>query len=230
MPTGNSPSVIRRRPWWRFLLPSSCLAVVVLTAPGCRRDMYDQPKYDAYDATTFFKDGTSGRQQIAGTVARGDEQVDPLFYHGKMDGKDATEMPFEVTAEVLALGEQRYTIFCTPCHGRDGNGKGMVVRRGFSPPPTFHQEYLRKKPVGHFFSVITNGYGAMYSYASRIPVRDRWAIIAYIRALQYSRTASLDDLEPDERTKLEHPPEAGTAEGTKTNPAASNAASAEAHK
>ena len=192
--------------------------------------LYDQPKYDAYDATTFFKDGTSARQQIPGTVARGDEEVDPLFFHGKENGKDATEMPFEVNAEVIALGQQRYNIFCTPCHGRDGNAKGMVVRRGFSPPPSFHSAYIRSKPVGHYFGVITNGYGAMYSYASRIPTRDRWAIVAYIRTLQYSRTASLDDLEPDERAKLEHPPEAGKAEATKTNPIQPNAASAEAHK
>ncbi len=142
-------------------------------------------------------------------MARGDLEADSLYYTGKVDGKDADIFPFAVDREVLELGRERYLIYCSPCHGRAGDGRGMVVRRGFSPPPTFHSEYLRKKPVGHIYEVITHGYGAMYSYAARIPVRHRWAITAYIRAMQYSREASPDDLTDDERKNLANPPAAG---------------------
>ena len=175
MPTGNH-STKPAAPAGRSLLLAGSLALTLLFAAGCRRDMYDQPKYDAYDPSTFFKDGSSSRQQVEGTVARGDLEADSLYYQGKVDGKDSDLLPFAADREVLELGRERYLIYCSPCHGRAGDGRGMVVRRGFSPPPTFHSEYLRKKPVGHIFGVITHGYGAMYSYASRIPVRDRWAI------------------------------------------------------
>lgn len=210
MPTGNdlhhhiTPAGRRGRG-----LLAAGLALILLGAAGCRRDMYDQPKYDAYDPSTFFRDGSSSRQQVVGTVARGDLEADPLYYQGKIDGKDADVFPFAIDRETLELGRERYLIYCSPCHSRAGDGRGMVVRRGFSPPPTFHSEYLRKRPVGHFFEVITHGYGAMYSYASRIPVRHRWAIIAYIRAMQYSREASMDDLTPDEQKNLANPPAAG---------------------
>ena len=224
MPTGNHPHH-SESPARRIALLAGGLALVLLAAPGCRRDMYDQPKYDAYDPSTFFRDGSSSRQQIEGTVARGDLEADPLYYHGKVDGKDADIFPFAVDRETIELGRERYLIYCSPCHGRAGDGRGMVVRRGFSPPPTFHSEYLRKKPVGHIFGVITHGYGAMYSYASRIPVRDRWAITAFIRAMQYSREASLDDLTEDEKKNLANPPAAG-----QTTPEDHKAGSAEAAK
>jgi len=181
---------------------AGALAIGMVLAAGCRKDMYDQPKYEAYDPSAFFKDGTSSRPQIEGTVARGDLRVDAHYYQGKVDGKDAETFPFEVDKATLELGRERYQIYCTPCHGRLGDGRGMVVRRGFSPPPTFHAEYLRKKEVGHFYNVITNGYGAMYSYAARIPVDHRWAIVAYIRALQYSRDAKSEDLTADEQKRL----------------------------
>ena len=205
MPTGNYLHKTAA-PARRTALLAGSLALTLLFAAGCRRDMYDQPKYDAYDPTTFFKDGSSSRQQIDGTVARGDLQADALYYKGKVDDKDANLLPFAADREVLELGRERYLIYCSPCHGRTGDGRGMVVRRGFSPPPTFHSEYLKQKPVGHIYNVITHGYGAMYSYAARIPVRDRWAITAYIRAMQYSRDASLDDLTADERKNLSNPP------------------------
>ena len=210
MPTGNDSNSITRPARGTAIL-AGCLATLVLAATGCRRDMYDQPKYDAYDPSTFpaFKDGSSSRQQIEGTVARGDLESDSLYFTGKVDGKDSTEFPFAIDRETLELGRERYLIYCSPCHGRAGDGRGMVVRRGFSPPPTFHSEYLKQKPVGHLYSVITHGYGAMYSYASRIPVQHRWAITAYIRALQYSREASPDDLTPDERKNLANPPAPG---------------------
>ena len=189
------PSGGRRRAGWLAL----CM---VLWAGGCRRDMYDQPKYEAYEPSTFFGDGTSSRPIVAGTVARDELRADTLYYEGKVDGKDADVFPFAIDEATLELGRERYMIYCTPCHGQLGNGRGMVVRRGFSPPPTFHSEYLRKIPVGHFFNVITHGYGAMYSYAARIPVRHRWAIAAYIRALQYSENASPEDLNAEDRKIL----------------------------
>jgi mono/diheme cytochrome c family protein len=175
---------------------------LVLFAGGCRKDMYDQPHYEPYEPSAFFTDGTSSRPIIAGTVARGELRADSLYYEGKIDGKDADVFPFEIDAATLELGRDRYMVYCTPCHGRLGDGRGMVVRRGFSPPPTFHSEYLRKIPVGHFFSVMTHGYGAMYSYAARIPVKHRWAIAAYIRALQYSANASPEDLTAKDREFL----------------------------
>lgn len=225
MPTGNEPTTPAATPARRTALLAGTLAIMLLVAAGCRRDMYDQPKYDAYDPSTFFKDGSSSRQQIEGTVARDDLQADALYYTGKVNGKDSEEMPFAVDREVLELGRERYLIYCSPCHGRAGDGRGMVVRRGFSPPPTFHSEYLRKKPVGHFYEVITHGYGAMYSYAARIPVRHRWAITAYIRAMQYSREASPDDLTEGERANLAHPRDV-----EKPTPANQSAGVVEGHK
>jgi mono/diheme cytochrome c family protein len=175
---------------------------LVLLAGGCRRDMYDQPRYEAYEPSTFFADGTSSRPLPVGTVARGELRADTLYYEGKIDGKDADVFPFAIDEATLELGRERFMVYCTPCHGRLGDGRGMVVRRGFSPPPTFHSEYLRKKPPGHFFNVISHGYGAMYSYAARIPVKHRWAIVAYIRALQYSWDASPEDLNEEDRKIL----------------------------
>jgi mono/diheme cytochrome c family protein len=186
---------LRRSAAWLVV----CLAI---GASGCRRDMYDQPRYEAYEPSTFFADGISSRPTIAGTVARGELRADALYYQGKIDGKDADVFPFAIDEATLELGRDRYMVFCTPCHGRLGDGKGMVVRRGFSPPPTFHAEYLRKIPVSHFYNVMTKGYGAMYSYEARIPVRQRWAIAAYIRTLQYSQNASPEDLNDVDRTEL----------------------------
>jgi mono/diheme cytochrome c family protein len=202
MRTGNEIQTdARSRPGVRRL--AGWLAVsLVFWAGGCRSDMYDQPHYEPYEPSTFFADGTTSRPIVAGTVARGELRADTLYYEGKIDGKDADVFPFEIDAATLELGRERYMIYCTPCHGRLGDGHGMVARRGFSPPPTFHSEYLRKIPVGHFYNVITHGYGAMYSYAARIPVKHRWAIAAYIRALQYSTNASPEDLTAEDRKSL----------------------------
>lgn len=213
MPTGNDPlSTIHRSGCLRPLLIVPFAALLLITA-GCRKDMYDQPKYEPYDPSTTFTDGTSSRPQVVGTVARGDLQADSYYYQGKADGKDVDQFPFEVTSETLELGRERYQVFCSPCHGRLGDGRGMVVRRGFSPPPSFHAEYLKKIPVGHFYNVISHGYGAMYSYAARIPVRQRWAIAAYIRVLQYSQDADPADLTPDEKKVIAEAGETGKAIG-----------------
>lgn len=202
MRIGNEPQTdVTRAPGGHRL--AGWVAVCLLCcASGCRKDMYAQPKYDVYEPSTFFNDGTSSRHPVAGTVARGELRADSLYYQGKIDGKDADFFPFAIDQTIIETGRDRYMVYCTPCHGRLGDGKGMVVRRGFSPPPTFHSEYLRKIPVSHFYNVMTNGYGAMYSYAARIPVEQRWAIAAYIRTLQYSTDANPEDLSAEDRKVL----------------------------
>jgi mono/diheme cytochrome c family protein len=187
-----------------WLGPGLALAVVF---SGCRSEMYDQPRYKTYHASSFFDDGTSARPLVAGTVPRRDPGERGIagalaFNTGKTAGKLAESLPFAVDRAVLTRGQDRFRVFCTPCHGELGNGRGMIVRRGFNPPPSFHSDELRKAPVGHFFDVMTRGYGTMYSYASRIPARDRWAIAAYIRALQLSQHARAADLPAADRSQL----------------------------
>ena len=202
MPTGN-PTLTTLDDRRRRLARCVAAAVLALAAgAGCRKDMYDQPKYEPYEPSTNFPDGTSSRPQVEATVARDALNLDAHYYEGRVDGKEVDTLPFPVDEETLELGKNRYIIYCSPCHGRVGDGRGMVVRRGFSPPPSLHSEYLKKIPVGHFYTVITHGYGAMYSYAARIPVRQRWAIAAYIRTLQYSQDADDKDLTDDDRKKL----------------------------
>ncbi len=181
-----------------LLVPLGLLAAVA----GCRQDMHDQPRYEPLQASDFFGDNRSARPLVEGTVARGQLDDDEQLYTGMVDGDPAPTFPFEVTAEVLARGRERFQIFCTPCHGRTGWGDGMVVRRGFKRPPSLHEERLRNEPPGYSFGVITQGFGAMSSYAAQVPVRDRWAIIAYLRALQLSQHATLEDVPPEPRAKL----------------------------
>jgi mono/diheme cytochrome c family protein len=175
--------------------------MIGLTA--CRQDMHDQPRYEPLSQSTFFADGLSARSPVAGTVARGHLREDTLLYTGKIDGANATTFPFPVDARVMARGRERYDIFCSPCHARTGLGDGMVVQRGYRQPPTLHSDRLRGAPPGHFFDVITNGFGAMPEYAAQIPAEDRWAIVAYIRALQLSGHATLADVPPAERGTLQ---------------------------
>ncbi len=166
--------------------------------------MAKQPKYQRpYQVSDFFEDGQSSRPLVAGTVARGQLRVDRAFYEGMQGDKLIDHVPMKVDRAVLERGRERFNIYCSPCHGRVGDGDGMIVRRGLSPPPSFHEPRLRDAPAGHFYHVITNGYGAMYSYASRVPPDDRWAIVAYIRALQLSQHAGLADVPAEERSKLE---------------------------
>ena len=180
-----------------------CALLLLLCATaGCRQDMHDQPKYEALEASTFFPDGRASRPLVPGTVARGQLREDTHLYEGKVSGKLAETFPFPIDLKILERGQQRYNIYCSPCHDRVGNGNGMVVRRGFRPPPSYHIERLRKVPPGYLYDVITNGFGAMQDYATQIPVRDRWAIVAYVRALQLSQNATLNDVPETERQNL----------------------------
>ncbi len=187
------------------LLALTMLAGLVLM--GCRSEMYDQPRYKPYHASGFFDDGTSARPLVAGTVPRRDpaergKASAEHFETGKVQGKLAGTLPFPVDRQVLERGQDRYRIFCTPCHGELGDGRGIVVRRGFNPPPSYHTDEMRKEPVGHFFDVMTRGHGTMYSYASRISPKDRWAIAAYIRALQLSQHAVAAQLPREDQVQL----------------------------
>ncbi|HWF46926.1 MAG TPA: cytochrome c [Bryobacteraceae bacterium] len=172
----------------RRLMLGSVLACL-LSATACRQDMHDQPRYKAFAATPFFGDGRSARPAIDDTVARGQLETDTARFTGKVNGQDIAYFPIQITRSDLERGQERFDIYCSPCHGHLGDGNGQIVMRGLRHPPSYHEDRLRNAPVGHFFDVITNGYGSMYSYASRIPVDDRWRIIAYIRALQYSQDA-----------------------------------------
>lgn len=184
----------------RLVLTLVALAVCL---PACRQDMHDQPRYKPLRASTFFGDGRSARPILEGTVARGQLREDPHLYTGKIGDQPADTFPFPVTRDVLERGRTRYDIFCSPCHDRVGAGRGMVVRRGFRQPTSLHDTRLREAKAGYFFDVITNGFGVMPDYAVQIPVRDRWAIVAYIRALQLSRHATLAEVPAADRAKLE---------------------------
>jgi mono/diheme cytochrome c family protein len=176
---------------------------LILFFVSCRQDMHDQPKFIPLRESTFFADQRSARPIVAGTVARGQLNDDTLLHTGKVNGTDATMFPFPVDQRVMARGQERFNIFCSPCHGRTGQGDGMVVRRGYRHPPSYHQDRLREAPVGHFFDVMTNGFGAMPDYAAQITAEDRWAIAAYIRALQLSEHARLADVPEADRRRLE---------------------------
>lgn len=175
----------------------------VMLAAGCHRDMRDQPRYDTYEASEFFSDGQSARPLVAGTVARGQLREDEVFYTGKRDDKFVAELPMEVDRAFLERGQNRFNIYCTPCHAAAGTGDGMIVQRGFRRPPSYHIDRLRNAPAGHFYDVISQGFGAMPSFAIQLEPRDRWAIAAYIRALQLSQNASLEDVPASERKQFE---------------------------
>jgi hypothetical protein len=187
---------------WTACLRSGLVLLLLCATTGCRQDMHDQPKYESLEASTFFPDGRASRPLVPGTVARGQLREDTHLYEGKVSGKPAETFPFPIDLKTLERGQQRYNIYCSPCHDRVGNGNGMVVRRGFRPPPSYHIERLRQAPPGYFYDVITNGFGAMQDYAAQIPVRDRWAIVAYVRALQLSQNATLSDVPETEQQNL----------------------------
>jgi hypothetical protein len=182
-----------------------------IASVACRQDMHDQPKYIPLRPSEFFTDGRSARPLPEGTVARGHLNDDVLFYTGKgADGKPVDTFPFPVTKDVILRGRQRFNVYCTPCHDRTGSGNGMIVRRGYRRPPTYHSDRLRQVPNGYIFDVITNGFGAMPDYAAQIPPRDRWAIVSYIRALQLSQQASLKDVPAEVRGQLGPAPSVST--------------------
>jgi len=164
--------------------------------------MSSQPRYNPLAPSDFFPDGRSGRPAVSGTVAHGAPPAGQPFYTGKSNGEVVERMPVPVSRELLERGRERFDIYCSPCHGRVGDGEGMVVRRGFVQPPSFHVDRLREAPDGHFFDVMTNGFGVMASYAARVSPADRWAVTAYIRALQFSQAAGIEDVPPGEREKL----------------------------
>ncbi len=174
----------------------------LISVEGCRLDMHIQPRYDPDSPSSFFPDGRSERPMVPGTVARGHLRIDELLYTGKINGKFANLFPFPITKKDLQRGQQRFNIYCSPCHGYAGDGDGMIVRRGFPAPPSYHNAKIINTPVGKYFSVMTNGQGTMYSYADRVAVKDRWRIAAYIRALQLSQNATLNELPTSERLKL----------------------------
>lgn len=178
------------------------IAWLLLACIGCETNMYDQPRYEALEPSAFFDDGMSARPRVAHTVARNALQADEAFYQGTENGRVVEQFPVAVTAELLDRGEQRYAIYCSPCHGLLGDGAGMIVQRGFKAPPSYHIDRLRNAPVGYLYSVISAGFGAMFSYAEDIAPHDRWAIIAYIRALQLSQHAEVADLPEDVRHRL----------------------------
>jgi cytochrome c553 len=175
------------------------VVTVALSTGACRQDMHDQPKYEPLEKSSFFDDSKSARPLIEGTVAREMPAEMTAFYTGRTpDDQFLAELPLDLSRELLEKGRTRYDAFCAPCHGRTGDGLGMIVQRGFKQPTSFHDQRLRESPVGYFFDVISNGFGQMSSYASQIPVEDRWTIAAYIAALQLSQGVPVDRLSAEE--------------------------------
>jgi hypothetical protein len=183
-----------------------CMGAVSLLLIGCRLDMHVQPKYLPYEPTDFFGDGRSERQPVPGTVARGQLRLDELMFTGRENGVVVDKFPFPISKADLDRGRERFNVYCTPCHDYTGTGRGMIVQRGFPQPPSYHIQRLRDAPAGHFFEVMTNGFGAMYSYAARVEPADRWRIAAYIRVLQLSRNATIQDVPESERQNLSAQP------------------------
>jgi mono/diheme cytochrome c family protein len=181
----------------------ACLAAAAFWIAGCDQAMSIQPKRMPLQSSTFFADGRSSRSPVPGTVPQGGLRLDEHLYRGLSGGDFARTFPGTITEETLARGRERFNIFCSPCHGRTGGGHGTVVERGYRAPPSFHQDRLRQAPPGYLFDVVTRGQGAMPGYADQVPAQDRWAILAYIRALQLSQAAPEGDVPPEELRRLE---------------------------
>lgn len=182
--------------------PCVLMVLGLLLLAGCQQKMADQPRYEPLDRSIFFGDERAARPLVEGTVARGQLRNDEHFYQGKERGKLVNTFPFPITPSTLARGQERFNIYCSPCHDRVGTGQGMIVRRGYRAPASFHIDRLRQAPVGYFFDVMTNGFGVMPDYAQQVHPEDRWAIVAYIRALQLSQHATLVDVPDDQRQQL----------------------------
>jgi mono/diheme cytochrome c family protein len=165
--------------------------------------LQDQPRYQPLEASDFYANGMASRTPLPGTIARGQLREDTHLYTGRVNGELATTFPFEITRADMERGQERFNIFCSPCHGRAGDGFGMIVQRGLKQPPSFHEPQLVDAPVGHFFDVITNGVGIMLDYSMQIKPEDRWRVAAYVRALQLSQGAQAAALPANVRAKLE---------------------------
>jgi len=178
----------------RLALRLVAVAVLVLLLAACGRNMADQPSLGPLQGSDFFADGSGMRPPVEGTISRRAGAVDPVFFTGQDADGLVTELPLPLTVELLQRGKERYDIYCAVCHGYTGHGDGMIVSRGFPAPASFHDQRLLDASVGYTFSAMTNGFGRMYSYASRIPAEDRWAIAGYVKALQLSQNATVDDV------------------------------------
>jgi mono/diheme cytochrome c family protein len=199
----------------RRLTCAGALLAALVFVSGCeslRQDMANQPRQNPLSPSDFFPDERSERALVENTVIRGATDDDQYLV-----AKDSNAFPIPITQEFLDRGKERYGIFCTPCHGLQGDGNGMVAIRGMKHPPTYHQDRLRQAPNGYIYDVVTNGFGAMYGYSAQIPPRDRWAIIAYVRALQLSRNASAGQLPADLRNRLAASPGANATDATSRN-------------
>jgi mono/diheme cytochrome c family protein len=194
------PTRTRVQPWRKLAAGCALVCAVLLSGCSLKQDMAQQPKNRPLSPSDFFSDGRSERPLLENTVAHGSIADDYLFVP-----KESNTFPVPVNQELLERGESRFKIFCSPCHGLQGDGNGMIVMRGMKRPPSYHIDRLRQAPNGYFFDVITNGFGAMYGYSAQIPPRDRWAVVAYVRALQLSRNAKMADLPADIREKVLHP-------------------------
>lgn len=185
------------------LLSIGLAAMLAATATACRQDMHDAPKLEPLEKSVFFPDGRASRPLVANTIARGNLREDALLFTGRDGDAISDTFPFPVTEGVVARGRERFNIYCSPCHARTGEGNGMIVQRGYKQPPSFHDERMRVMPAGYYFQVMTSGFATMPSYAMQVSPEDRWAIAAYVKALQLSRNVSAADLSADERAKVE---------------------------
>lgn len=199
-------------------------AAVALATAGCRQDMHDQPRIEPLEGHSFFENGMGARQPPAGTVARGLLKGDTALWQGRDSaGEFVDVLPVDLDRELLLHGKTRFEIFCIPCHDSTGGGRGMIVRRGFKQPPPLYEDRLKALPLGYFYDVIANGYGTMSSYGRQVPVEDRWAIVAYIRALQIAQGSRLADLPGDLQQEFQ------TAMATAGDPGAETAAAEDHH-
>jgi mono/diheme cytochrome c family protein len=201
-PARFRPVRVRRSEMPLRLSGSWCLWAILLLG-ACRQDMHDQPRYDPFERSAFFDDRRAARPLVPGTVVRGHLDEDDALFRGLAGTAPVEAVPLPISPQLLARGRERYDIYCSPCHDRVGTGGGMIVQRGFKRPASLHDARLRESPAGYFFHVISNGFGVMSGYAAQILVADRWAIVAYIRALQLSQHATLADLADEERARLE---------------------------
>ena len=222
-PTKWMTRILRMRRVLSLPAGFTLIALLALLA-GCREDMQVQPRIDPLAQSDFFEDGRAARPLIEGTIARGHLRTDTYFYTGRLGKDEGDVMPFPVTREVLERGRERYNIYCAPCHARTGDGNGMIVQRGYRRPPSYHIDRLRTAPLGHFFDVMTNGFGAMPDYAAQVSPYDRWTIVAYIRALQFSQDAPASLVPAGTQLPSAGPPIPGTP-GTGATPVQAEPAS-----